>query len=881
MLQVLLWWLIIEAMGLIALPIALRLFRFLPDRGYAFARPLGLLLTSYIAWLLASFGILRNEAVTILFAMLLVAAFSAYLYKQHAGDILAFLRQEKRLILTIELVFGISLAVWAWFRAYNPALDATERPMDLAFLNAILRSERFPPNDPWLSGFALSYYYFGYLMMATLTKLSGIPAAIAFNLSIALLFALTMSGAFSLVYNMVRQSLATAGIKPAATEGERQSLATAGIKPAATEGKRDIWASPTLFGLLGSFLTVVIGNLHGFLDALRARGLGSPAFWEWLDLKKIADAPVTGRWIPTDPPDPWWWWRASRVIHDRDLLGRDSEVIDEFPFFSFLLGDMHPHVLGLPFVLLAMALALNVLFGFVTTASQAKDEEREAEGSRPSRLLDRVLGIFRTHAFDIVLWALCLGGLSFLNTWDFPIYLFIFLAAFTLRYYWVRGTVDWRELVIFAGWIAVLGVILYLPFYIGFRSQAGGILPVLYNVTKLQQYLIMFGLFIFVVLSLIVHQWRGLLSLVDATGRKWLRSQKALLEGLQTLGWILLLPLSALTLSVVLIVSTKRGRAFLQDLIAHPDVQKAIGGQGINVLLRRFALMRLQDPWLVLLLVAMLSALVLLIWYRLRAAREVTSGSAEGGGHLTADTTFSVVFVALLGTTGLLLTLSTEFVYLRDFFGTRMNTIFKFWYQAWVQLAIASAFGVWCIMQGRRRATHYIWLAAFLLLFVASMVYPLAAMNSKGQGFAVEPTLDGIAYMKQRHPGDYAAIQWLQENVQGAPSILEAPGGSYTEFGRVSAQTGLPTVLGWDFHEQQWRGTYEEPGKRLPDIEKIYKSLDRKVVLDLLDKYKIEYVYIGDLERAKYGLQPPMIEKFGRIMDLVYDQGGVRIYWRR
>lgn len=857
MVHVLIWWLIIQAMGLIALPIALRLFRHLPDRGYAFAKPLGLLLTSYIFWLLVSFGLIRNEAVSILFVMALVAVVSVYLYRRDAADVRIFLKEKAASILTVEFLFLISFAFWAWFRAYNPALDSTERPMDLAFLNAILRSERFPPNDPWLSGFAISYYYFGYLMMAVVTKLSGVPGAISFNIAIALLFAWTMTGAFSLVRNLVERALTSAK-----TERTRQAA---------------------LFGLLGSFLVAVIGNLHGFLDAIHARGLGSGAFWSWLDLKRIADAPVTGKWFPTDPPDSWWWWRASRVIHDRDLLGRDSEVIDEFPFFSFLLGDMHPHVLGLPFVLLALALAMNALFAFGRVEQSASQPERQRGEKLLSRIFSRAKDLVQGNAFEIVLTALCLGGLAFLNTWDFPIYLFIFLAAYLLRHYLEHGVVDWFQVVAFAGWITVLGVLFYLPFYVGFRSQAGGILPVLYNVTRLPQYLVMFGFFVFILVSVILCQWRELFALHDAEGAPWLLPKGVLSSGLQIGVTILLLPLLAASLAVLLVTATPTGRAFVQELLARPEVQEAVGGQSFRDLLRRFAMMRLGNPWLVLLLVGMVTALALLIWHRLRLVREEGPGVAQEGMQ---SANLSAIFAALIASVGLLLTLATEFVYLRDFFMTRMNTIFKFWYQAWVQMAVASAFGVWYIAgrdaagQGRRTG-RYFWLGAFGLLFLASMVYPLAAMYSKAGQFRVEPTLSGTAYMERYRPADYAALRWLQENVEGDPFILEAPGGSYSQYGRVSAQTGLPTVLGWDFHEQQWRGSYEEPGKRLPDIEKIYKSLDTQVVAELLDKYDIEYVYIGDLERQKYGLQPPMVAKFGRIMDLVYDQDGVQIYRRR
>lgn len=789
MLHALIWVIIIEVFGVIALPVAMRLFRYLPDRGYAFAKALGLLLVSYALWILGSFGVLRNEAISIVAIMAVLGGISWHLYNRDKEEILAFLRAKAKLILTVEVLFLVSYALWALFRAYNPELDATERPMDLGFLNAILRSERFPPNDPWLSGFGISYYYFGYLMVAVVTKLSGVPSAISFNLAIAFLFASTMIGSFSLVYNLIEKAK------------ERQ---------ASEVTSRSQRGSSILFGILGAFLVVVIGNLHVVFDSLHARGLGSDAFWSWLDLKKVADAPVTGRWIPTDPPDGWWWWRSSRVIHDRDLLGRDSEVIDEFPFFSFLLGDMHPHVLGLPFVLLALGLAMNVLFGYLPSG-EPEDGQEPPEGlGRITGLVTRALGILRANAFDIVLWALCLGALGFLNTWDFPIYLFIFVAALGLRRYLSERSIDWLELLIYSGWTFGLGVLLYLPFYLGFRSQAGGILPVLYNITRLPQYLIMFGLFIFCFVFLIASQWRELLGVTRADGTRWLDLRPVLSTALQILLGIVLLPVLGFSLAIFLVTSTGSGRAFVQELMAHPEVQSAVGGQTVGALVQRFAMMRLRDPWLFLMLVVMVTAMIVLIWQRLRWAVANQGESEDAPSGLIAN--IPLIYVTLVAIVGLLLTLVTDFVYLRDFFGTRMNTIFKFWYQAWVQMAIASAFAAWYITQRAGKIGRYVWTGAFIILFALSLLYPGAAMYSKAHQFSVEPTLNGIAYMQRYRPADYAAIQWLQENVEGSPFILEAPGGSYSQYGRVSSQTGLPTVLGWDFHEQQWRGNYDEPG---------------------------------------------------------------------
>ena len=160
-------------------------------------------------------------------------------------------------------------------------------------------------------------------------------------------------------------------------------------------------------------------------------------------------------------------------------------------------------------------------------------------------------------------------------------------------------------------------------------------------------------------------------------------------------------------------------------------------------------------------------------------------------------------------------------------------------------------------------------------------MYPLLATYTKANGFAGSPTLDGIAHLEEAYPEDLAAIRWLRANVEGAPVVLEATGGSYTYYGRISVHTGLPTLLGWGGHELQWRGNYEEPGKREPDIEALYTSPDQGVTSSLLDKYDISYVYVGGLERRTYGITQPVLNKFDSLMDVVYQQGDVVIYQRK
>jgi YYY domain-containing protein len=850
MLAVFTWWLIIEILSLAALPLTYRLFKNLPDRGYAFAKPLGILLTSYVLWIGASFGFLRNSWGGIVFSILVVAVCSWWFYSRESREvgIASFLRGNRRMVIANEALFALAFGLFALFRAYNPEIMGTEKPMEFAFLNAILRSETFPPYDPWLSGFGISYYYFGYLMMAMLTELSGVPSSVAFNLGITLLFALTVTGAYALVYNL---------IEGRGNEATRQ------------RGKL-VTSLPRYFvSLLGPLFVAILGNLEAIFEVLHSKGLGSAAFWNRLDIKElVSNGQVTGRWF--DLGGGWWWWRASRVIHDKDLLGNSVEVIDEFPFFSFMLGDMHPHVLALPFVLLALALALNVLRQEVTNvkrqASNVKLQSPISNLQSPISNLQSLISNLRSPFSNFqhpILYALCLGSLAFLNTWDFPIYLLVVAMAYGLYRYRHYGKVNWalvRDVAYTAVGLGILGGLLYLPFYIGFQSQAGGILPNLFNPTRLHQYLIFFGPFLFVVIGFMMLMTKRLRT--EGEGKNLLSS------GLNVLFWAMfLLPLAAFG-AIAVILFTARGQAFLQGILESPVVRQQIGEADLPSLARRFIAIRLGNPWTWLFLALLIAWLVALLWGKLRTQKV---------GERIAES--STLFVLLVVATGLLLTLSVEFIYIKDTFNSRMNTVFKFYYQAWVLLALASAYGVYYLVKRARGLGRALFLVGFVVLFVLGMVYPLVAGFDKAGGFAPQPTLDGLAWVRQYSPDEYAAVQWLNKNVPGTPVILEATGGSFTEYGRVSSRTGLPTVLGWGGHELQWRGNYDEPGRREPDINTIYSSTDTQQVLTLLEKYGITYVYVGPLERGKYS--PAALAKFDRFMDVVFQQGNVTIYKRR
>jgi len=206
-----------------------------------------------------------------------------------------------------------------------------------------------------------------------------------------------------------------------------------------------------------------------------------------------------------------------------------------------------------------------------------------------------------------------------------------------------------------------------------------------------------------------------------------------------------------------------------------------------------------------------------------------------------------------------------------------MNTVFKFYFQAWVLWAVGGAYVLATWLREGRVAVS---IGAGVLI-ACGLLYPVMAIPARAGESGDVMTLDGATNLAVYNPSDYAAIEWLNRTVSGAPVILEATtgvGGSYAYEARVSAHTGLPTVLGWGGHEWQWRGTTEEPSKREPDIDRLYTSVDLSEVLSLMDKYDIRYVYVGPLERARYAEAD--LTRFSLVLETVYDSGSVTIYQR-
>ena len=271
-----LWYLAISLAGWLTFPLTFRMLRGLPDCGYSITRILAWLLWGYLFWILATLGILRNEWSNILACLIILIGLSLWSLKgDYWNEFKGWVSSHRKFILVVEGVFFISFLIWAFIRATNPEALGTEKPMELAFINAILRAPTFPPHDPWLSGYSISYYHFGYILISMLAKFTGTSGGVAFNLGSALIFALAAVGVYGLVYNVLRSRLKTIEERKAA-----------------------------LLAFWGPLFLLFFSNLEGFLHSLHNRGIfwrSNEAgefvskFWSWLDIQdlNISSGPAT------------------------------------------------------------------------------------------------------------------------------------------------------------------------------------------------------------------------------------------------------------------------------------------------------------------------------------------------------------------------------------------------------------------------------------------------------------------------------------------------------------------------------------------------------------------------------------------------------------
>jgi uncharacterized membrane protein len=237
-------------------------------------------------------------------------------------------------------------------------------------------------------------------------------------------------------------------------------------------------------------------------------------------------------------------------------------------------------------------------------------------------------------------------------------------------------------------------------------------------------------------------------------------------------------------------------------------------------------------------------------------------------------------FVLFLVGTGLVLTLMVEVIVLVGDIG-RMNTVFKFYLAVWTMFSISAAAGLGWVLRALptwRANWRAVWQVAAMVLVAAAALYPLMASLAKIEdrmtAFAPK-SLDGMAFMQHANyldewgnmdlSQDYRAIRWMQENIEGSPVIVEANLRNLYHWGsRYSVYTGLPGVVGWEWHQQQQRAIL--PGnwvsERIKEVDDFYLTTDLHQALDFLRKYNVRYIVVGQQERGHY-TTPRLLDERG------------------
>ncbi|MDP9235997.1 MAG: DUF2298 domain-containing protein [Chloroflexota bacterium] len=920
------WWLILQLLGVALLPLCLALFRRLPDRGYALSKPFGLLFTGYLFWFLNSLHILPNSNSGVLGAFLLLAVVSAWFAYRERDGLIEWAREHWQYIVGVEVLFLVVFAVAVWLRSLIGQISGTEQPMDLMFVNAATTAAHFPPKDPWLSGHTVAYYYFGYLLVAITGRLAGVPTDVAYNIGLAMIATMALVGAAGLVYNLVqiresalaaiegegpspttptrrpkrREASARAPaaashysvlgvgartadaeiqrayerlavkLRPAAGAGDAKAVGRlrevqaayaalsnpdqrraydAGVvsdgppvlpaaapasvaapepatqpEPVVTAEGRPVrnWRAP-VFGIGGGLMLVVMGNLVWVLAFASSYGIGGKGFYEWVDVSNLRADEPRHSWYPSRF---FLFFNASRIY---PLDQHDFRVITEFPMFSFLLGDLHPHVMALPFVLLVVGAALSLY--------------------RSREPLDITFWIQRPLA--LIAGGVLIGGLAFLNTWDIATMAFVIVAAaFVSNFLRVRAiTLDlFVQIITFAFPLLVLAIVLYLPFYTSFTSQANGIGAVVSNnaitvpATRPVHALLFWGPMFLAVAPFIAAR------LIAARSRVT-----------PAMAAITSVPAVAIVVAWALLFLFEKAQGNGKLGAGTGGLATQVGDRG--------------SAWFTALIVAfVLSAALLALRLELTARDE--REEREGP-------TFALLLIA----TAALLIFGTEFFYVGDVFNSRMNTVFKLYYEAWTLLALASGFALyylvsrWRFSFPRQFGYRAVWGAVVAVVLAGAALYPLGGAFNRthdeaGRGARSNGALHGISFYP---PDEIKAIDWLKDRAQGQDLVIaEAAGNDYTGAGRISGATGIPAVLGWQGHEDQWRSGKCTPcAGRFEDVKEIYTAPDLDAIGPILKKYDITYIYVGDLERKLYG--DPGMAKFQK-MQVAFQSGTVTIY---
>ena len=701
------WWLLAFLMGMVAMPVTGRLFAGFEDKGWMFSKVLAITVTGFLTWFLVTAKILPFTAATCIGVSVVCAVGCGVLYHfQGKNGIDCFPSGKVNLIYGEEILFFIFFLMWTYFAGFRPQAYGTEKFMDYGFMEAMMRSKTLPATDLWYSQGKINYYYGGQYFAVFLTKLSGAKVELTYNLMRTFVAGLAFAMPFSLVHQMVTDRLGRI------RTGWKKAL-------------------PSITGILAGISVSIAGNMHYVVY-----GQIIPF------IQKLKGEEVSSYWFPD----------ATRYVGFNPDV--EDKTIHEFPCYSFVLGDLHAHVVDIMFVLLLLGL-LYAWMKKVRTTELSGESMSRREFWKKQLLMPQLLAA-----------GALLGMFHWTNYWDFVIYFVVTCgAALFMNIIGQKGKIRW-----------VLGVT---------AAQAVEIL---------------------------------------------------------TLATVIILPFT------------------LQF-----DTSNMV--QGIALAKHHSLPHQLLVLWGLPGILTILFVVSLLI-EKLRGAEQ------KSLYHLLTSIRLPDLFAVLMGLCAIGLVLIPELVYVRDIYengNARANTMFKLTYQAYIMFGMTMIYAIFRLLVIGKNKILKVLAFIGLFLFVWTCGYFGNSVHSwfgtvwKSSQYK---GLNATAFLETDFPEDVNGIRWLKENISDAPVVLEANGDSYSEYERVSAMTGLPTIMGWYVHEWLWRGDLADLNAKIEEIKEIYTSTDETRVKELLDEYNVSYIFVGSCERNKYGadLNNDLLKGLGEVV---------------
>ena len=896
------WYAAIFLIGALTFPLVYACFPRLADGGYGLSKAVGLLLVAWLAWATSSLKIPLWSQAGVMLTLALVTLLSALLGWRNREALIAFLRERWRRLAWMELLALAAFLLMIGVRLTNPDLwhpfKGGEKPMNFAYLNGVLRSTTFPPIDPWFSGGFINYYYFGYVLIGAPALLLGIVPAFAYNLMIPTLFSLTGMGAFSVAFNITDRLRRSEG------EGKSRRGLRVG--------------SPWLAGVMALLLCVLLGNL----DTPRVLGIGLARLGgytipqglenflveEHLAGNDFQMSPETqrelaeraaqghildslryevnnaatlvtglvrgigrafgGAQLPIGSDR--WYWGPSRILAETHGVG--GGAITEMPFFTFVYGDLHAHMINMPFILLTAL----CLFGELTQVG------RDGRG-----LLERALAL--------ALLALTVGVMQATNTWDYPSMLVFALAG--LGYCWWlrwRGTLrpipDARFTLALIAALALVAALLGLLASGGTANFDAGIGAA--EIASAAQAATLLGMCLLIAWT-VLGRCLARASALDLTAR---------IGGFLLLAWAFAMPYTSWYAASYDSVQLWRGGK--TPLWAYLDIHGLFLFLLVSLLiwdsahwLRTTRVSSLQAKWTQLLwavagtLAALLLSIALTLAHYQVALIALPLVVWIAWLFFRPGQSRAMRFALVLAGLSLAMTLGVEIIVIGGDIG-RQNTVFKFYIQAWLLLSVAGGVAFACLLQA---SDHFsstlraIWYTPCIALLVIAGLFPIMATRGRSLDRMAPDTpltLNGLDYMRRathsQYPEsgglnariplatDHALIRWLQENVSGSPVIMEGRHlpSEYQYNGRISIATGLPSVLGWNFHQRQQRMLYPMHhlvNQREANVREFYHSASIDKAVDLIHHYSVKYIIVSDYEAAH--ATPEGLAKFEQMVN--------------